>query len=261
MKPHTGRTRPTVEFLKDGPIKVQSVEAMEGDDGRHIPTKPVMALCRCGRSRTKPFCDGSHSKTGFSDETITDGEWDKRVNYVGKRITIHDNRGICSHAGYCTDGLPSVWRMKAEPWIDSDGAEVEAIIETIRQCPSGALSYTLEDVEHRDQTREPRIRLAKDGPYQVEGGVAIEGVERGEGGSTEHYALCRCGESKNKPFCDGTHWYVHFKGDNSTRVADMKNVEEGTPAPTQSLTGSTSSSSGAAPTYQSSRGSAATRGR
>ena len=202
MKSSTGKERPTVEFLKDGPLKVRSVGTMEDHDGRHLPTERVMALCRCGRSRTKPFCDGTHSRTGFSDEKITDGEWDKRVYYAGTRITIHDNRGICSHAGYCTDGLPSVWRMQEEPWIDPDGAEVEAIIETIRRCPSGALSYTLADVEHRDQTRAPRIFLAKDGPYQVEGGVAIEGVEQGEGASTEHYTLCRCGQSKNKPFCD-----------------------------------------------------------
>lgn len=230
MRPKEDANRPTIEFVKDGPIRVKSLEILQDHDGKELPTKPTLTLCRCGRSRTKPFCDGTHSRSNFSDEKLNDGSNDVRDTYVGKKITIHDNRGICSHAGCCTDNLPSVWRMKQEPWIDPDGAEVEAIIATIEKCPSGALSYTIGDIEHRDRDREPRIRLAKDGPYQVEGGIELEGVQQGEGASTEHFTLCRCGESKNKPFCDGTHWYVHFKGDNSTRVADLNNLEVGRPA-------------------------------
>lgn len=100
--------------------------------------------------------------------------------------------------------------MKEKPWIDPDGAEAEAIIETVRQCPSGALSYSIEDVEHRDQEREPTISVSKDGPYHVSGSIEPKDQAWGEGASQEHYTLCRCGASKNKPLCDGTHWQVKF---------------------------------------------------
>ena len=101
-----------------------------------------VALCRCGGSSNKPFCDGTHGTNGFSDKRLNDGSADKRDNYGGARLTIHDNRGICAHAGRCTDELPAVFRMGTEPWIDPDGAAVEAIIDTVKKCPSGALSYS-----------------------------------------------------------------------------------------------------------------------
>ena len=100
--------------------------------------------------------------------------------------------------------------MKQEPWIDADSADAEAVINTIKKCPSGALSYTLAGVEHKDADREPKIIVTQDGPYVVVGGVALSD-EIANGASTEHYTLCRCGASKNKPFCDGSHWKVEFK--------------------------------------------------
>src|SRR5256712_10754421 len=165
-----------------------------------------VALCRCGGSRNKPFCDGTHSLIGFKDQRSAKATPNRRENYAGKRITIHDNRGICSHAGFCTDRLKSVFQMRAEPWIDADGASAEEIIETIRKCPSGALSYSVENVEHRDQEREPAVTVTNDGPYAITGGIELLRVTLGEGASKEHYTLCRCGASKNKPVCDRSHW-------------------------------------------------------
>ena len=105
----------------------------------------------------------------------------------------------------------AVFRMRQEPWIDPDGTSVEEIIETIKKCPSGALSYSIDDVEHLDKDRAPMVTVTNDGPYSVTGGIELIGVPFGEGASTEHYTLCRCGASKNKPFCDGSHWGVGFK--------------------------------------------------
>jgi CDGSH-type Zn-finger protein len=170
-----------------------------------------IALCRCGGSANKPFCDGTHSANGFKSERIAQDSLDQRTSYAGKRIAIHDNRGICAHAGACTDNLKSVFRMGAEPWIDPDGAAVDEIVATIRKCPSGALSYSLEGVEHRDQARAPMVTVTDDGPYAVTGGVELTGVPFGDGASREHYTLCRCGGSKNKPFCDGAHWSLGFR--------------------------------------------------
>lgn len=130
---------------------------------------------------------------------------------MGKHITIHDNRGICSHAGYCSDNLNSVFRLKVEPWIDPDGATAQEVINTIKKCPSGALSYTVDNVEHRDQDRAPMVTVSKDGPFAITGGITLVDQQLGEGASSEHYTLCRCGASKNKPFCDGAHWHIGFK--------------------------------------------------
>ncbi len=202
---------PQIECKENGPYLVKGLAELRNSTGEVIGGQPVMALCRCGGSANKPFCDGSHKQIGFKGEKLADRTPDRCDSYVGKAITIHDNRGICSHAGACTDGLPQVWRMKKEPWIDPDAAAVQAIIQTIRQCPSGALSYTIDKVEYRDQAREPAILVSKNGPYRVSGAVELKDVPWGEGASREHYTLCRCGGSKNKPFCDGTHWHIKFK--------------------------------------------------
>lgn len=206
-----GKGEAVIECSPDGPYIVRGVTSLQNSKGKEISIKKVVALCRCGGSFNKPFCDGTHAKIGFSSEKITDGRMDKRENYRGEGITIHDNRGICSHAGFCTDNLPSVFKLRTEPWINPDGAEVEDIINTVRRCPSGALSYAIDNVERREQGREPMIKISKDGPYYITGGIELRDEPMGEGASEEHYALCRCGGSKNKPFCDGTHWYIKFR--------------------------------------------------
>jgi truncated hemoglobin YjbI len=98
---------------------------------------------------------------------------------------------------------------------------MDEIIRAVRDCPSGALSYAIDGVEMRNQVdwdnrREPAIEVSKDGPYRVSGGIALRmsdgaDVSRNAGASYEHYALCRCGHSQNKPFCSGMHWYVDFR--------------------------------------------------
>jgi len=204
--------KPSITPTPNGPYKVSDVENFASRKGP-IEAKPVMALCRCGGSANKPFCDGTHAKIGFSSEKLEGRVKDQRDNYAGEKITIHDNRGICAHAGRCTDGLPAVWRLKQEPWIDPNGASREEIIATIRKCPSGALSYTTEGTEHRDRDGKPSVFVAPNGPYVVSGGPDLVDTPRGEGASTDHFTLCRCGGSKNKPFCDGTHWHNKFSDD------------------------------------------------
>jgi CDGSH-type Zn-finger protein len=210
VTPEVPYKKPTIECLPDGPYLVKGLKILTDSAGRTIPVKPVLRLCRCGGSGEKPFCDGTHAKNGFSSERLTDGALDRREDHQGREVTIHDNRGICSHAGFCTAGQPSVFTSDREPWIDPNGATAEGIIETIRKCPSGALSYSVDGVEHRDQRRDPEIVVAKDGSYCVRGGIELKDELLGDGASKEHYALCRCGASKNKPMCDGTHWYLEF---------------------------------------------------
>jgi CDGSH-type Zn-finger protein len=178
-------------------------------DGKAIECSGTVALCRCGGSANKPFCDGTHGKIGFTGDKDPDRTPDKRENYAGKRVTIHDNRGLCAHAGRCTDGLPAVFKYGQEPWIDPDGAGADEIIAAVKRCPSGALSYSVDGVEHSERGGEPAIAFAPNGPYVCTGGCAVE-AELMEGATLDHFDLCRCGKSTNKPFCSGAHWDHQF---------------------------------------------------
>ena len=170
----SGTGHVTVELQKDA-LKVSGLTAFKNSRGEAIAARKTVFRCRCGDSRNRPFCDGTHVQTGFTDERSDDRVPDKLERFKGREVTILDNRGVCSHAGYCTAGLPAVWRSAPEPWIDPDGAGKAAVVEIIRKCPSGALSY-LEDGQLRtDFPRGGRIQVSRDGPYVVRGGVEAEG--------------------------------------------------------------------------------------
>ena len=203
--------RPTITPTHNGPYRVDDLERLRTSGGELLPVRATVFLCRCGGSRNKPFCDGTHAKIGFTDRRETRKQIDRRRAYVGREITINDNRAICAHAGFCTDALKGVFASRRKPWIMPDEAGVEEIVATVLRCPSGALSYTIDGIELGDQERQPTISVSKDGPYYVTGGIALEHPKGLHGPSREHYALCRCGHSKNKPFCDGTHWAIEFR--------------------------------------------------
>jgi CDGSH-type Zn-finger protein len=201
---------PTIEPLPNGPYLVKGLQSLTNSRGEALPTRDVIALCRCGCSTTKPFCSGMHKEVGFDSARLTDGSLDRRIDYEGDGIAIHDNRGICAHSGFCTDNLRTVWRLGQEPWIDAHGAAADEIAAVVRMCPSGALSYSIGGVEYRNHDRPPAIFVSRNGPYYVTGGIELAGAVWGDGASREHYALCRCGQSRNKPFCDGSHWAAKF---------------------------------------------------
>jgi len=201
---------PEIRPLPDGPLSMKRVERLVDSRGEPIEHGATTALCRCGESKRKPFCDGSHVAAGFRDERLNDGSNDRRVDYEGNGVTIHDNRSICSDAGFCTGNLPSVFLSGQTPWIDPLGADADEIIRVVKLCPSGALSHSVDGVEHRDQERPPAVEVGKNGPYNVTGGVILHHDAHAEGASCEHYALCRCGASHNKPYCDGKHLRTGF---------------------------------------------------
>lgn len=208
-----GQNKPTIEPTVDGPYLVKNLADFKNSRGESIAAKPEMLLCRCGGSADKPFCDGTHLRIGFRGDKSEDRLPDRLDNYTGQEITIHDNRGVCSHAGYCTDNSPAVFKMKSEPWIYPDADDSGKTAKTIKMCPSGALSYTKDKILYKDQERAPAITVSKDGPYRAVGGPELKDPIGNKPESKEHYALCRCGASKNKPFCSGQHWYVNFKDD------------------------------------------------
>jgi uncharacterized Fe-S cluster protein YjdI len=172
------KEKPKILPLRNGPfyllndMEPKVVENLQNSEGEPLSNVRGIALCRCGASRNKPFCDGTHRIIGFSSKNSVTLEGsptikDRRKNYVGNKIIIHDNRKICSHAAECVNNLPSVFRFDARPWISPDAAEAEQIITTIEKCPSGALSYTIDGIEYRDQNeRKPMVTVLKDGLMQ-----------------------------------------------------------------------------------------------
>jgi CDGSH-type Zn-finger protein len=209
--------KPQIACLPNGPyyllndLQPAPVPNLRRASGEACATVRGVALCRCGGSQNKPFCDGTHGRNGFRDDNRADPAKDKRDAYVGQGITIFDNRALCAHAAHCTEQLPSVFRHGGEPWIDPDGAPVAQIVAVIGKCPSGALSYAIDGVEAAPPQRAPLVTVADSGPYQITGGIELTDVKQGAGASREHYTLCRCGASGNKPFCDGSHWNVGFR--------------------------------------------------
>jgi CDGSH-type Zn-finger protein/truncated hemoglobin YjbI/ferredoxin len=211
---------PTVQTQTDGPYLVTNVATITDWLGQELPAAPQVALCRCGQSAAKPFCDGSHAETGFHAAKDPARVPDRRDTYVGQQVTVFDNRGLCQHSGLCTDRLPTVFRAAEEPFVAPSGGRMDEIIRAVRDCPSGALSLAIDGVEMRGEvdrhdTRPPAIEITRDGPYRLRGAIRLldgDGRDeaRNEGGSLEHCALCRCGHSQNKPFCSGMHWYVDF---------------------------------------------------
>jgi CDGSH-type Zn-finger protein/truncated hemoglobin YjbI len=209
-----------IRCAHNGPYLVTNAERLRNSLGEELPTTPQMALCRCGESAIRPVCDGACATNGFTDKKDPKRVPDRRDTYEGVQLTVFDNRGICQHSGFCTDRLNTVFHTGGA-FVTPSGGRMDEIIRAVRACPSGALGYGIDGIEARgqvdwDNSREPTIEVSKDGPYRITGGIPLtdahaEPVTRASGASLEHYALCRCGHSQNKPFCSGMHWYVDFK--------------------------------------------------
>src|SRR5262245_33912734 len=162
----------TIEVRPNGPYRVSGPCRLRNSRGEDVPARATFVLCRCGNSSNKPFCDGTHAKIGFHSARLNMGPTGSSHAYRGTRITIHDDRAICAHAGVCTDNLPRVFRMGTEPWIDADGAAAEEVIALVKRCPSGALSYSTDGSHPAAEPQERQITVSKDGPYFVSGDMA-----------------------------------------------------------------------------------------
>ena len=211
--------KPMIVPLPNGPLylindrEIKVIENLENSKSEKLSNIQGIALCRCGASRNKPFCDGTHGIIRFPSKNADNNNkiGSKRKSYAGTKITIHDNRRICSHAAECVNNLSSVFNLNKRPWINPDGAITKEIIETIKECPSGAISYSIDGIEYRDYDGKQLVKVSKDGPYYITGGIELIGAEFPDDASKEHYTLCRCGTSNNKPFCDGNHSIINFK--------------------------------------------------
>lgn len=205
---------PSIEIRPNGPYVVTGVPRIEYASGEPNPEKPRVALCRCGRTKNRPFCDGTHKTIDFDGGDPASASLGRDRDYSGASITLHDNRRRCAHVGVCVKRFGAVFNRTARPWIDPDGDSPEQVMAAAHACPSGALAYTIDGVRDRDWPEPaPAIRIMRDGPIHVVGGVLLQGVTWPEETTPNRYTLCRCGASENKPFCDGSHLTSGFRDD------------------------------------------------
>jgi len=132
--------------------------------------------------------------------------------YSNGEIRVFWDPEKCIHAGECIRGLPKVFDRKSTPWINMQGASSDEIKRVIDRCPSGALTYESvgKAADHGDSEPIAGIRVTKNGPLLVEGECILYSHDGQELKQKGTYALCRCGGSKKKPFCDGTHQKIGF---------------------------------------------------
>jgi len=136
--------------------------------------------------------------------------------YSNDEITVVWKPNVCVHSTKCWRSLPGVFDPRKKPWVNMQGAGTEEIIKTVNNCPSGALSYRAnsegEAASEGNSAFPLEVKISKNGPYIVSGNFIIKDENDQPLKVEKKAALCRCGESKNKPFCDGTHRKVGFEG-------------------------------------------------
>jgi CDGSH-type Zn-finger protein len=212
-----------VKVAKDGPYLVwggvplaeqkacvdRDQECHGWQEGQEYPVQDQYALCRCGRSSSKPFCDGTLVRAGFDGtEQAEDIPYlEQAVTYEGPGINLTDAEGYCAAARFCHRG-GGTWNLVGR----SDEPDVkQMIIEESCDCPAGRLVAWEKDGRAHEPDLEPSIGLVEDaqkgkaGPLWVRGGIPVESAEGVAYETRNRVTLCRCGRSSNKPFCDGSH--------------------------------------------------------
>ncbi|MDR3208520.1 MAG: CDGSH iron-sulfur domain-containing protein [Rickettsiales bacterium] len=183
-------------------------------DGRtfEIKTDPA-ALCRCGRSKNAPFCDGSHSD-GFDGTETADKtpimQQPSAKAFKGPELTLMDNQNYCAFARFCDRG-GRIWNLVLS------GENPKLAIEEANLCPAGRLLMFTNDGKSLETKDGKEINLIEDGglkisgPLWIRGGIKVIGADGTAYEVRNKQTLCRCGASGNKPFCNGAHASLHWK--------------------------------------------------
>lgn len=133
-------------------------------------------------------------------------------HYANDEVTVVWQPHMCIHSAICFRGLPNVFDPRKRPWVTPEHENGERIMEQIDKCPSGALSYFKNEVgqEEKQIDNETIVETTKNGPLLIYGNISIKDAEGIITKKHKVTALCRCGSSENKPFCDGTHTKIGF---------------------------------------------------
>lgn len=133
--------------------------------------------------------------------------------YSNGELTIVWKPDVCIHAAACIKALPRVYNPHNRPWIKIENATTDELKDQIRKCPSGALSYYMNSGENKEEeTLETKVEVLENGPLLVYGTLKVVRKDGNAETKNKTTAFCRCGQSSNKPYCDGTHVKADFKG-------------------------------------------------
>jgi len=215
---------PKIEVTKDGPYLVSGGlplseqwivtnaqgESLDYREGKSYPTPSEYALCRCGQSSDKPFCDGTHEKVRFDGtETASRQPYlDQAESIVGPTMLLTDAVSLCAFARFC-DPKGRVWNLV----LQTDDPEARRLTEyESGHCPGGRLvAWDRETGKSIEPKFEPSLGLIEDtarkviGPIWVRGGIPVVSADGNAYEVRNQVTLCRCGRSANMPFCNGSH--------------------------------------------------------
>lgn len=137
----------------------------------------------------------------------------KIKEYSNGEATVVWEAEKCIHSAICANGLPEVFRPKLRPWVKIDAANTETIISQVKQCPSGALRFYMNNEDDKTtETIETKVEVLENGPLLVYGTLKVVDKIGNVETKNKTTAFCRCGASSNKPYCDGAHVKSEFKG-------------------------------------------------
>jgi CDGSH-type Zn-finger protein len=185
--------------------------------GEAVPAAESYALCRCGHSHTKPFCDGTHKKIAFDGtETASRAPYTEQAELTqGPVLALSDAQALCAFARFC-DPNGQVWSQVER----TDDPKVrEQFVRQVNNCPAGRLvAWDRQSGKPLEHPLPISIGLVEDpvedvgGPLWLRGGIPVTAADGFTYEVRNRVTLCRCGASKNKPFCDGSHAAIKFKG-------------------------------------------------
>ena len=205
-----------VPLVRKTKIVSESNDAITWHKSEVIDTEETYALCRCGESRSKPFCDGTHARIGFDGAETADPLPTATRQRVldGHGIVVRRDGSQCMHAAFCVGRIERIPAMLQ----GAEDSDVRArVIALIDRCPSGSYTYSLEedgpdieaDLPVAIAVTEEERSLA--GALWVTGGVPVTRSDGQPFETRNRVTLCRCGHSANKPLCDGTHRQIDFR--------------------------------------------------
>jgi len=211
-------------YLVSGDLSLTKEIAVIGSDGNpakwkkgeKYPQQEEYALCRCGKSRNKPYCDSTHAKIDFDGtETASKKKYIEQAEKIsGPSLDLTDVKNLCASARFC-HRAGGTWKLTKN---SGDPKSKEIAIQEACDCPSGRLvARNKKTGKPIEPNFGPSISLTEDpqekvsGPIWVKGGVPIESADGTEYEIRNRVTLCCCGQSRNKPFCDGSHITVGFR--------------------------------------------------
>lgn len=132
--------------------------------------------------------------------------------YTTDRIVVHWDSTRCIHTARCLNALPQVFDVQRRPWVDVEAADAGAVAAAVETCPTGALRYERLDGEPQEQPQRPAVAVPIDnGPLLVMGDLRVQGPDGETIAEEQRLTLCRCGRSRNQPFCDNSHLAMGFR--------------------------------------------------